>query len=171
VQKRGYDLTMGLALRTLTRGHRVLHRVSGGRLGRHFPGGQQIIWITTLGRRSGQWRTNPLLAVPDPDGSVDAWVIAGSNAGQAKVPGWVFNVQAHDAGRVRVGDREWDCRFVEASGTDRDRLYQALTQTWSSFATYERMAGRPIPVFRVIPSDAPDGPHRPAPPAPPAPPS
>jgi len=158
-----------LTLPSLTRGHRVLHRVSGGRLGRHFPGGQQIVWITTLGRRSGQWRTNPLLAVPDPDGVGDAWVVAGSNAGQAKVPGWVYNVQAHDTGRVRVGDREWDCRFVAASGADRDRLYAALTQTWSSFATYERMAGREIPVFRVLPhsastADAPETVESPHPP-------
>jgi deazaflavin-dependent oxidoreductase (nitroreductase family) len=156
VHKRSYDVTMGLVLRSLTRGHRVLHRVSGGRLGRRFPGGQQIVWITTRGRRSGQWRTNPLLAVPDPYGTPDAWVVAGSNAGQAKLPGWVYNVRADGSGRVRVGDREWACRFVEASGAERDRLYEALTQSWSSFATYERMAGRAIPVFRVVPADGTD---------------
>jgi F420H(2)-dependent quinone reductase len=156
VDKARYDATMGLVLRNLTRGHRVLHRVSGGRLGRHFPGGQQIVWITTLGRRSGQWRTTPLLAarVPGADGTDagDVWVVAGSNAGQAKVPSWVFNVRANADGWVRVGEQVSACRFAEATGTDRDQLYAALTREWRSFATYEQMAGRYIPVFRILPT-------------------
>ena len=156
MDKARYDAVMGLTLRSLTRGHRVLNRVTRGRIGRHFPGGQQIVWITTLGRRSGQWRSNPLLAVRDVasgtavDGAA-VWVVAGSNAGQAKVPGWVFNVRAHPRGWLQVGDQRWECRIDEATGADRDRLYTALEREWKSFATYQRMAGRYIPVFRVVP--------------------
>jgi len=161
VDKTRYDAVMGLTLRSLTRGHRVLHRVTRGRLGRHFPGGQQIVWITTLGRRSGQWRSNPLLAVRDgTSGSgvegAAVWVVAGSNAGQAKVPGWVFNVRAHPLGWLQVGEQRWECRVDEVTGDDRDRLYRALEQEWKSFATYQRMAGRYIPVFRVVPLAAAD---------------
>ncbi len=159
MDKARYDLTMGLVLRNLTRGHRVLHRISGGRLGRHFPGGQQIVWVTTLGRRSGEWRTTPLLAVRDPAGDAESeeevWVVAGSNAGQAKVPGWVFNVRAQAVGWVRVGEQVRACRFAEATGADRDRLYAALTQDWRWFAGYERRAGRYIPVFRLLASPPP----------------
>ena len=166
MDKSRYDLVMGLVLRNLTRGHRVLNRVSGGRLGRHFPGGQQIVWVTTLGRRSGEWHTTPLLASRDDrvdrDDPADTtqtqpaghavWTVAGSNAGQAKVPGWVFNVRSHADGWVQVGDDRWPCRFEEATGAERDQLYAALTREWSSFATYERMAGRYIPVFRIVPT-------------------
>jgi deazaflavin-dependent oxidoreductase (nitroreductase family) len=158
VDKARYDLTMGLVLRNLTRGHRLLHRVSGGRLGRHFPGGQQIVWVTTLGRRSGEWRTTPLLAARDVGSAADVWVVAGSNAGQAKVPGWVFNARAHVDGWVRVGGQVRACRFAEATGDDRDQLYAALTREWRWFAGYERRAGRSIPVFRVLPT-RPSTPH------------
>jgi deazaflavin-dependent oxidoreductase (nitroreductase family) len=140
---------MHLVLSSLTRGHRVLHRVSGGRLGRHFPGGQQIIWVSTLGRRSGEWRRTPLLTVPETGGDGHTYVVAGSNAGQEKVPGWVHNARAHPDGFAEVDGRTWTARVEEAEGADRDRLYAQLAVTWRSFEGYERQARRYIPVFRV----------------------
>ena len=73
MDKRLYDLVWGTTLRTTTALHRVVHKVSGGRVWRRFPGGGVIVWITTLGRKSGEWRTNPLLSV-QVDGD---WIITG----------------------------------------------------------------------------------------------
>ena len=146
-----YDVVWGTTLRTTTRVHKALDRVSGGRLGRRFPGGQQVVWVTTLGRKSGQWRRTPLLAVREDGDPAKPWVVTGSNAGQAAVPGWVFNVRAHDEVTLEVDGVVGPARFVEATGTDRDRLYAQLAQIWSAYRTYEENAGRPIPVFRVIP--------------------
>ena len=153
---------MHALLASLTGGHRLLHRVSGGRLGRRFPGGQRIVWIDTLGRRSGQWRRTPLLAVADtadtagPSGPAGggggcgaAYVVAGSNGGQGRVPGWVFNAQAHPRGFLEVDGQHWVVSFEQAHGDDRDRLYAALVASWHPFDGYARRAGRPIPVFRV----------------------
>lgn len=151
---RAYDLFWGSALRTTTRLHRVLDRASGGRLGRRFPGGQQVVWITTLGRRSGEWRRTPLLAVREDGDPAGAWLVTGSNAGQAAVPGWVFNARDHDRGTVEVDGEVRQARFVEAVGEDRDRLYAQLSRIWSSYEMYERNAGRTIPVFRVFEIDA-----------------
>src|SRR5664279_5633530 len=137
---------MRAVLSSLTRGHRVLHRISAGRLGRHFPGGQQIVWISTLGRRTGTWRRTPLLAVDDGAG---AYVVAGSNAGQARVPGWVFNIGAHPEGFLEVDGAHWRVRFCEATGADRDALYARLVASFGPFAGYARRAGRAIPVYRV----------------------
>jgi deazaflavin-dependent oxidoreductase (nitroreductase family) len=145
-----YDLVWGSTLRSLTWGHKILDRLSGGRLGHHFPGGQQIIWITTLGRKSGEWRRTPLMAVHEDDDPTKPWVITGSNAGQAAVPGWVFNVRAHDAGTVEVEGVATPARFVEVTGDERDALYEQLATIWSSYRMYERNAGRLIPVFRVM---------------------
>lgn len=153
VRKRSYDLAMRLVLTSTTRVHRVLDRASRGRLGRHFPGGTQVVWISTLGRRSGQWRRTPLLAVRDgagSTGSATAYVVAGSNAGQARVPGWVFNVRDHPSGYVEVDGVPWRARFEESLGADRDALYGRLAQSWRSFTSYEKHAERYIPVFRVV---------------------
>ncbi len=148
---RGYDAIWGTVLRTTTRLHKVLDRVSGGRLGRHFPGGQQVVWITTLGRKSGQWRRTPLLAVHEDGDPSRPWLVTGSNAGQAAVPGWVFNVREHDEGTLEIEGVSVPVRFVEATGEDRARLYAQLVEIWSAYATYEENAGREIPVFRVTP--------------------
>ncbi len=148
---RGYDLAWGTALRTTTRLHRLVDLASGGRLGRRFPGGQQVVWITTLGRRSGQWRRTPLLAVHEDDDPAKPWLITGSNAGQAAVPGWVFNVRSHDEGTVEVDGATSEVRFAEVTGSERDELYEQLARGWPSYRMYERHAGRLIPVFRVLP--------------------
>ncbi len=147
MNKRAYDMVWGSMLRTTTVLHKALDRVTGGRLGRRFPGGGHVVWITTLGRRSGEWRRTPLLAAPH-DG---AWVITGSNAGQAEVPGWVFNVRDHAEGFVELDGVRHAAVFTEVVGEERAALYCKLIDLWSSYAMYERNAGRKIPVFLVKP--------------------
>ena len=142
---RSYDLFWGSILRATTVSHRALHAVSRGRLGRRFPGGAQVVWITTLGRRSGEWRTTPLLAGRD---GAD-WVIAGSNAGQERVPAWVFNIRAHPQGSLQEGDTSVDVTFTEVHGGEAARLYGLLEQGWSAYGMYRRNIQRDIPVFRV----------------------
>lgn len=146
VGSRIYDAVWGTTLRTTTRVHRLLHGVSGGRLGRRFPGGGQIVWLSLLGNKSGEWRTVPLVAVRD-DG---AWVVTGSNAGQEKLPGWVFNARANPEGFVEVDGERSPCTVLEVTGAERDALYSRLVQVWRSYEMYERNAGRYIPVFRVV---------------------
>lgn len=147
--QRSYDARMGFILRNLTRGHRVLHRLSGGKLGRRFPGGAVVVWIATLGRKSGQWRANPLLAAPDPQSSQPSWIVAGSNAGQEKVPAWVYNVRAHQRGYVDIDNRKWTVEFEELSGDERTRCYELLTGVWRWFRSYQNTTTRDIPVFRI----------------------
>ncbi len=148
---RGYDLWWGTVLRLTTVGHKVLDRASGGRLGRRFPGGQQVVWITTLGRKSGEWRRSPLLAVREDHDPAKPWLVTGSNAGQSTVPGWVFNARAHENGTLEVDGVTTPCRFEEAVGDDRARLYVQLVETWSAYAMYAKNAEREIPVFRIFP--------------------
>ena len=137
--------------------------------GRRFPGGQQVIWISSLGRRSGEWRRTPLLAVGEGSAggaNVTACVVAGSNAGQAKVPGWVFNVSESPSGFLAIGGTHWRVRFEEATGDVRDELYGRLTRSWKPFATYTEHAQRYVPVFRVVLEEpVTPGPARPATPS------
>jgi deazaflavin-dependent oxidoreductase (nitroreductase family) len=145
---RAYDLWWGGILRATTVGHRALHSATGGRLGRRFPGGLTVVWVTTLGRRSGRWRTTPLLAVPDGQ----SWIVAGSNAGQAAVPGWVFNMRSHRDGRIEVDGVTSPARFDEVPAAEGAELYRRLVRGWSAYAMYERNARREIPVFRITPT-------------------
>lgn len=141
-----YDSIWGTALRATTIAHKFIDRMSGGRLLHRFPGGSQVIWIETLGRRTGEWRQTPLLAVPTSQG----WGIAGSNAGQEKTPGWVYNVRAHPQGRVRIDGIESECTFAELTGDEAQAVYQGLARSWRGYELYARNISREIPVFEVI---------------------
>lgn len=147
-----YDRVMGLVLGTTTRVHRVLHAVSGGRLGRRFPGGATVVWLTVPGRRSGQPRTTPLLAARD--AASGAWVVAGSNAGQTSVPSWVFNVRAASSGRLEADGIVAEVDVEELTDPEeRERCYALLVSTWRFFDGYARRTAtvREIPVFRLHP--------------------
>jgi deazaflavin-dependent oxidoreductase (nitroreductase family) len=144
-----YDAIWGSALRLTTSTHQLIDRISGGRLLRRFPGGAQVIWIETLGRRSGQWRRTPLLAVPTENG----WGIAGSNAGQEKTPGWVFNVRAHNTGWATVDARRYPCTFNELHGQVATAIYQDLCNGWSGYRMYAQHIRREIPIFEITLSD------------------
>ena len=134
-------------MRGVTVAHRSVNRVTGGRVRLRLPRGGREVWITTRGRRSGEQRRIPLLSVADGD----AWVIAGSNGGQEKMPGWVFNVRADSSGRIEVGRHSWPVRFEEVQGLERERCYALLSVPWPMYRSYQRHASRLIPVFRCVP--------------------
>lgn len=154
VGSRAYDLLWGTGLRATTIAHRILDKVSGGRAMRRFPGGSQVVWITTLGRKSGQWRRTPLLGVPVTTEDFHGWGIAGSNAGQEKVPGWVFNVRANDRGQIQIDDDVFECTFTEVDGDIARDIYERLGNSWSSYRMYERNIKRSIPIFVAAISSA-----------------
>lgn len=106
-----------------------------------------MVWITTLGRKSGEWRRTPLLGVPVTTEQGSGWGIAGSNAGQEKVPGWVFNVREHSHGTIQIDDDVLDCTFTEVEGELARDIYERLGNSWSSYRMYERNIKRPIPIF------------------------
>jgi deazaflavin-dependent oxidoreductase (nitroreductase family) len=143
-----YDHFWGSALALTRIFHHAVDRLSGGRLGAHFPGGAQVVWIQTIGRKSGEWRRTALLGAPDGD----TWIIAGSNAGQERIPAWVFNINANPAGRLERGKDITDVTFRELHGDERTAAYSLLVKDWKSFAMYERNAQRTIPVFRITPT-------------------
>ncbi len=144
---KSYDALWGTALRTTTHLHKFVSWASRGKLGRTFPGGAQVVWITTLGRKSGQWRRTPLLAVPIDGG----WGITGSNAGQEKVPGWVYNVESHDKGILEIDGEDMQVTFTQVDGELKDRIYSGLAAQWSAYDMYKRNIRREIPVFLVKP--------------------
>ena len=148
VDPRIYDPVMGTVLRTAMRVNQLLYAVSAGRLGRRFPGGAPVVWLTTTGARSGLPRRVPLLAARDGD----AWVVSGSHAGQSSVPAWVFNLRAHPEASLEVDRRTTPVLAAEAADEqERQRLYRLMVAIWRGYAMYDRQARRTIPVFRLTP--------------------
>ncbi|MBB4743684.1 deazaflavin-dependent oxidoreductase (nitroreductase family) [Actinoplanes octamycinicus] len=105
--------------------------------------------LTTVGRRSGQPRQSPLQFVADGE----AYVVVGSNWGGEKAPAWVHNLSAQPHATVTVGGRDIPVEAREATGDDRERLWQAFVDQWPGYRRYrETAAHRTIRIFRLIPS-------------------
>lgn len=143
---------MAWVLRTLTRGHKWLHRVSGGRAGKSFPVGALVIWVTLPGRKSGVPRVTPLLGAPDGT----SWVIAGSAGGMSTAPEWALNAIAAAANPtsecwLEVKGVTRGIRVINlVDEAERTAAYEKLIHDWRFFRSYAQRTSRTIPVFRLV---------------------
>jgi len=105
--------------------------------------------LTTIGRRSGQPRSVPLLYLGDGDG----FVVVGSNWGQTGDPLWVHNLVAHPAVTVTLGGRDIPVLAEETDGPKRQDYWDRLVEQWPGYRGYEATAGgRKIRIFRLTPT-------------------
>ncbi len=128
-------------LSLITRVHRWVYRSSGGRLGARL-GGHPMLLLTTVGRRSAQQRTVPLLYVPDGG----RWLVVASNAGDDRAPAWWLNLEAKPEARVQVGTATHRVRARRADPEERARLWPRVLEAYPDYAVYERRTRRPIPL-------------------------
>lgn len=133
----------------LDRLDRLTFRASKGRhLASSLLSALPVAMVTTVGARSGQRRTVPLLALPTDDGLA----IIGSNYGKPRHPAWRHNLRANPAGEVDVEGRRWAFRAVEVDDARRDRIWETALRTYPGFTTYaKRAAPRRISVFILEP--------------------
>jgi deazaflavin-dependent oxidoreductase (nitroreductase family) len=134
-----------LLSRMLDRLDRLTFRVTKGRhLASSLLSALPVAMVTTVGARSGQRRTVPLLGLPTDDGLA----LIGSNYGRPKHPGWRHNLRANPDGEVEVEGERWAFRAVEVEDERREQIWQEALRTYPGFTTYaKRCAPRRISVF------------------------
>ncbi len=121
--------------------HRLLYRVSGGRIGGRL-WGLRVVLLTTTGRQSGKQRTVPLCSFRD---GADVVVIA-SYGGLDQPPAWWLNLQAHPQAEVLDGRTSRMVTARNADPEERSRLWAELTAKAPGYLAYERRTTREIPV-------------------------
>ena len=133
--------------RLWTHVHGLVYRLSGGRiLGR--VGGQPVLLLETVGRRTGQARSTPVQYV-----SMDgAFVVVAANAGAARPPAWYLNLCAAPHATVRVGTQDIAVHAREVHGSDRDAMWRQLTAANRHLEGVARRAGRRLPVLLLAPA-------------------
>jgi F420H(2)-dependent quinone reductase len=128
--------------------HVWLYRVSGGRIWGRFPKSKSpVLLLTTIGRKSGQERTVPLIHLVDDD----RIVIVASQGGMPTHPAWYHNLVAHPRVTVEIGRRvrEMDARI--ADDTERAALWPRLTAMYADYDDYQARTDRQIPVVILDP--------------------
>ena len=123
-----------------------LYRLSGGRL-MGTVGGAPVLLLTTVGRRSGQQRTAPVVYLADGE----RLIVIGSNAGHAPTPAWAHNLRANPDAEVLVGRRHRQVRAHIAEGEERAELWRRMNEQYSGFDDYAARTDRDISLFVLEP--------------------
>lgn len=114
--------------------------------------GIACVLLTSVGAKSGETRTTPIVRVPVPD--TDDWIAVGSMGGAPKSPSWVFNLRA-DPDAVTLQDRatKRSYRATEMQGDERARLWEIAVGVYGEYGEYQKRTSRTIPVFLLTPTD------------------
>lgn len=113
-----------------------------------FLAGLQILNLTTVGAKSGQPRTVPLLAVPY---KADQLVIIASNWGQQKNPAWYYNLRANPEVTVTQDGRSHPYLAHETDGDERAACWQTAVDTYAGYSAYKQRTNRRIPIILLTP--------------------
>lgn len=125
-------------------------RANGGQVGGGFAGAP-VVLLTTKGAKSGQTRVNPLVGLPQEDGTI--YVFA-SAAGAPKSPDWYHNLVAHPEVEVEFGPDRFTATATPVTGRKRDEIYDRQKEIMPTFADYEAKTTRIIPVVALSRRDS-----------------
>jgi deazaflavin-dependent oxidoreductase (nitroreductase family) len=103
--------------------------------------------LTTIGRRSGQPRTVPLLYLP----LGDQFVVVGSNFGGESHPAWSANLLAHPKAEVNVRGRPIPVTARLVEDDEREELMKRLRELWPAYDKYAQWSQRTLRVFLLTP--------------------
>ena len=135
---------------------RWMNKVMANRLRRKGVGkfmGMDALVLTTVGRKSGLERSNPVGWFPGLDGS---WLIVASAGGAARNPAWYYNIAAHpDQVQIEVEGRKVAVAAEQLHGAEREEAWQQITTAAPRFGGYERKTDRELPVIRLVPRAGP----------------
>ena len=110
--------------------------------------GWNMIQLTTLGAKTKQPRTMPLIGMFDGD----KIALVASSFGRAHNPGWYYNLKAHPECEVQFRGR---CeRYIarETAGDEYERYWQMAVSYYAGYDRYKQRAShRHIPVMVLEP--------------------
>jgi deazaflavin-dependent oxidoreductase (nitroreductase family) len=121
--------------------HVRVYRETDGERGYHWRG-TEILLLTTVGRRSGEPRTTPLIHRTDGD----RWIIVASKGGAPENPAWYENLLANPEATIEVKGDRIEVRASTAEGEERARLWSLMTEVWPAYDEYQSSTEREIPV-------------------------
>jgi deazaflavin-dependent oxidoreductase (nitroreductase family) len=121
---------------------RRMHRLTGSKMG-----GRPLLYLSTVGAKSGERRTAVVMPFPEGD---DAWLIVASKGGAATHPAWFHNLAAHpDQVEVEFKGRKTAVTPQTLTGDERATAWKRITTERPNFAGYETKTDRQIPVVRL----------------------
>lgn len=104
--------------------------------------------LTTIGRKSGELRSNALYYLRDGDD----YILVASKAGSPSHPDWFRNLEADAHAWVVVGRRGVPVLAEVVDEAERARLWGPLVAMWPRYEDHQQRASpRVVPVVRLRP--------------------
>ena len=127
---------------------KAVFRLTGGKYAIAGILGWDIIQLTTIGARTNQLRTVPLVGVIDEE----KIALIASNFGRSQNPAWYYNLKAHPECDVYFKDRNGKYIAHEAQREEYEYFWQMAVSYYAGYEKYkERAAHRHIPVMVLEP--------------------
>jgi len=133
--------------RRLSSLHRLLFRGTSGRVGKRLVNNDMLL-LTTIGRRSGRPHTVPLLYLRD-DSAV---VVIASWGGRPLDPEWFANLVHHPEVEVELPGRRFGAIATPLAEPERSVWWGRAVAAYGGYAEYQARTDRVIPVIRLAPA-------------------
>jgi deazaflavin-dependent oxidoreductase (nitroreductase family) len=124
--------------------HAGLLRLSRGRIRRSLllAGGQPVLVVTTIGRRSGKARTTTVAYVRLGGG----YAVGALNLGSDWHPAWCLNLRADPRAWVELAGERHEMRAREAQGQEAEGLWERFYDQLPLIRDTRRIARRHVPM-------------------------
>ena len=137
------DLTL------LGKEHVKKYQETDGEIG-HIWNGVTTLLLTTLGNKSGQWRTTPLIYAC----KGNEYLVIASKGGAPSHPAWYLNLQACPEAQIQVKDKKLKVKARTATESERDSRCKIMSDQWPNYEQYAQRTTRKIPVVILEPIEA-----------------
>jgi deazaflavin-dependent oxidoreductase (nitroreductase family) len=112
--------------------------------------GWNVIQLTTVGAKTGQPRTLPLIGLLDGE----RIALIASSFGRRHNPAWYYNLKAHPECKVQSSKRTGTYLAREAEGEEYQKYWQMGVSIYEGYEKYkERASHRHIPVMVLEPKE------------------
>ncbi len=111
-----------------------------------------MLLLTTIGRKTGTPHTVPLLCLRDGE----SLVVIASFGGRDRHPAWYLNLVADPSVSAQVGSSRVSLRARTASPSERETLWPRVVKAYDAYARYSVRTDREIPIVILEPEGAPE---------------
>ncbi len=127
---------------------RPILQISNGRFSpTGYLAGWPIVYLETIGAKSGQKRHTPLIGILDGQ----KIVLIASNFGKSKNPGWYHNLKAYPQARITFRGSTGSYIAHEATRVELEQYWELSLTTFTGYQLYQERAQRQIPIMVLEP--------------------
>ena len=140
-QLKPVETSAGTDITLLGEEHVRVYRETNGETGYLWNGAPTLL-VTSIGRKSGQPRTIPIIYRQ----VGDKQVIIASKGGSASHPAWYLNVCDNPEVEVQIKGEVFKARARTAESPEREALWAEAVAGWPNYDLYQSRTTRVIPV-------------------------